>query len=115
MAKKRSYKPEVEVTNEVISEEVTEEVTEEIIEVVEEEVEVEPKKPIYTVKSAATVVSFRLNVRENPTVDSDVVKILIFKDEVEILDEPTTDGWVSVLCSDGTKGYCLSKFVKTIK
>lgn len=117
MSKKRGYRADVTIVDEVIPEEVKEEVVEEVVLMgpIAVKEEVEPTKPVYTVKSAATVIAFRLNVRENPALDSNILKVLNFKDDVEILDESTTNGWVSVLCSDGTKGYCMSKFIKTIK
>ena len=104
-----------------VDEAIPEEIKEEVVEAVEEPVlmgsiaveeETEPKKPIYTIKQAGTVIAFRLNVREKPSVDSDIIRVMNFKDEVEILDESTTNGWVPVLLADGTKGYCMSKFIK---
>lgn len=112
MSKKKGYRAETVVVDEAIPVEVTEEV----LEVVNEEPAVEESKPImYTVSCAGTVIPWTLNVRERPSVDSDVVKVLRFKDEVEILDENTAKDWLPVLLTDGTKGYCMSKFIREIK
>lgn len=120
MSKKKSYRAETVVVDEAIPEEVKEEDIETVEEpvlmgpiVVEEEVE--PKKPVYTIKQVGEVIPWTLNVRERPSVDSDVVKVLRFKDEVEILDENTAKDWLPVLLTDGTKGYCMSKFIREIK
>ena len=118
MAKKKNYKPDVVVTEEVITEEVIpenfmNEPEEAVADEVREEVPVETK-PIYTVKQAATVIALTLNVRKRPSAESEVVKVIRFKDDVEVLDESTSNGWYPVLLPDGTKGYCMSKFIKLI-
>lgn len=121
MSKKKSYRAETMVVDEAIPEEVKEEVVEVLTKepvlmgpiVVEEEVE--PKKPVYTIKQVGEVIPWTLNVRERPSVDSEILKVLRFKDEVEILDENTAKDWLPVLLTDGTKGYCMSKFIREIK
>ena len=54
----------------------------------------------------------KLNVRTNPTIDSEVVCVINKNDEVII--EEAFDDWYSVTTKDGDEGYCMSKFI-TIK
>ena len=54
----------------------------------------------------------KLNVRTNPTIDSEVVCIINKNDEV-IIEESFGD-WYSVTTKDGDEGYCMSKFI-TVK
>ena len=54
----------------------------------------------------------KLNVRTNPTIDSEVVCIIDKNDEVII--EETFGDWYSVTTKDGDEGYCMSKFI-TVK
>lgn len=54
----------------------------------------------------------KLNVRTNPTIDSEVVCIINKNDEVII--EDVFGDWYSVTTKDGYEGYCMSKFI-TVK
>lgn len=54
----------------------------------------------------------KLNVRTNPTIDSEVVCIINKNDEVII--EDVFGDWYSVTTKDGDEGYCMSKFI-TVK
>ena len=54
----------------------------------------------------------KLNVRTNPTIDSEVVCVINKNDEV-IIEEALGD-WYSVTTKDGDEGYCMSKFI-TVK
>lgn len=54
----------------------------------------------------------KLNVRTNPTIDSEVVCIINKNDEIII--EDVFDDWYSVTTKDGDEGYCMSKFI-TVK
>ena len=54
----------------------------------------------------------KLNVRTNPTIDSEVVCVINKNDEVII--EEASDDWYSVTTKDGDEGYCMSKFI-TVK
>lgn len=111
MAKSRGNRANIKPVDEVIPEEVKEEVLEAVV-TEPITVEEETKKPIYTIKQAGEVIAFRLNIRERPSEDSNIVKVICLKDELEILDESTANGWVPVLLNDGTKGYCMSEFIK---
>lgn len=54
----------------------------------------------------------KLNVRTNPTIDSEVVCVINKNDEVII--EETFGDWYSVTTKDGDEGYCMTKFI-TVK
>ena len=54
----------------------------------------------------------KLNVRTNPTIDSEVVEIINESDEVTIKD--VVNEWYSVTTKDGNEGYCMSKYI-TVK
>lgn len=54
----------------------------------------------------------KLNVRTNPTIDSEVVCVINKNDEVII--EDVFGDWYSVTTKDGDEGYCMSKFI-TVK
>ena len=54
----------------------------------------------------------KLNVRTNPTIDSEVVCVINKNDEIII--EEALDDWYSVTTKDGDEGYCMSKFI-TVK
>lgn len=85
--------------------------TEEVEEVVEV-LEPEFTFPTYTTNQVGIVIPHMLKVRKSCSTDSDVLTLLRKDDEVEILDENTCNGWLPVLLEDGTKGYCMSKFIK---
>lgn len=54
----------------------------------------------------------KLNVRTNPTTDSEVVCVINKNDEVII--EDVFGDWYSVTTKDGDEGYCMSKYI-TVK
>lgn len=64
-----------------------------------------------TVIRTGKVNTFVLNIRERCSTDSEVLKVLRQNDEVEILHGVSEIGWIPVLLSDGTKGYCMKKFI----
>ena len=104
MSKKRGYRSDIGVIDEVIPEEVKEEV----LEAVEE--------PVVVVTELRTgiVSAFTLNVRENPSADAKVIRVVGRGDEVKVYDGEETKGWYPVLLSDETKGYCMSKFIELV-
>ena len=52
-----------------------------------------------------------LNIRERCSSDSEVLKVVRQNEEVSILNGISEIGWIPVLLSDGTKGYCMEKFI----
>ena len=80
--------------------------------VIEEEKTEEIKPAIYTVNKAGTVTNcFRLNIRKEPRSDAEILKVISKGTDVEIVDESTPDGWISVILSDGTKGYTMTEYI----
>lgn len=79
----------------------------------EEQTTVEQEQVTATVMQKGFVNGcIKLNVRTNPTIDSEVVEIINESDEVTIKD--VVNEWYSVTTEDGNEGYCMSKFI-TVK
>lgn len=79
----------------------------------EEQTTVEQEQVVATVTQKGFVNGcVKLNVRTNPTIDSEVVCVINKNDEVII--EDVFDDWYSVTTKDGDEGYCMSKFI-TVK
>lgn len=53
-----------------------------------------------------------LNVRVAPNKGSNVVTVIPVDTKLIIIDDSLED-WVKVLLKDGTKGYCMSQFIRT--
>lgn len=53
----------------------------------------------------------KLNVREQPSIDSDVVCVLDSATKIEINVAESTDEWFRVRTATGIDGYCMRKFV----
>lgn len=115
MSKKRGYRSELELIDEVIPEEVKEEVIEEV-EKAFEEVEITVNEEAFDEYTyvPAKVTAFTLNVRENPSAEATVIRVIGQKDNLAVCKE--NDEWYHVILADGTgtKGYCMSKFIEVI-
>lgn len=55
------------------------------------------------------IVKCRLNLRENPSKESNVLYILKKDSSVEILEE--VDEWFKVVTESGIEGYCMRDFI----
>lgn len=53
----------------------------------------------------------KLNVRENPSVDAEVVCVLDAMSEIEINISKSTKDWFHVCTAIGVEGYCMRKFI----
>lgn len=53
----------------------------------------------------------RLNIRRNPTLDSDVVSIVDAGVKIRIDKAIPLPGWSHVITEDGVEGYCIYKYV----
>lgn len=53
----------------------------------------------------------KLNVREHPNTNSDIVCVLERATEIEINVTESTDEWFRVRTADGINGYCMRKFI----
>ena len=106
-------KPEPEQVKEETVEEViepVEETVEEVIEPVEETVE-----EVTEVEENPTEVAFgkvncsKLNVRKEPSINSDPLCIIEHGTRMEISE--FNGEWVKILTPDGVSGYCMRKFI----
>lgn len=68
-------------------------------------------KPVY----GLVVNCDRLNVREAPNIDADVVCVIKALTEVEIDESESTDEFYKIYLSSGLEGYCMRKFIVEIK
>lgn len=56
-----------------------------------------------------------LNVRANPSLSSDIIKVLKFGESVEVDLSFKNDAFYSVKTNDGKKGYCMQNYIKVKK
>lgn len=70
------------------------------------DVSVEPKKC-----TGIVVNCFRLNVREKPSTESEVIHILNHKERVTVDLEEAHSDWIKVYLSDGVEGYCMIDYI----
>lgn len=89
-------KPEVKVTENTVE-----------IEAPVVEVTVEKNEP----KMGAVSGCVRLNVRETPSIDGEVVAIIKKGEVVEIFEEESTDEFYKVCTATGAEGFCMRKFI----
>lgn len=74
--------------------------------------EVVPEVKMEVTNTKGVVVNCaKLNVREEPCIDADVVCVLNVMSEIEVNVAKSTDEWVYVCTAAGTEGYCMRKFV----
>lgn len=53
----------------------------------------------------------KLNVREKPSINSDVICVLDAMSEIEVNLSKSTDKWVRVHTAIGAEGYCMREYV----
>lgn len=53
----------------------------------------------------------KLNVREHPSVDAEVVSVLNVQSEMQINVSKSTEEWFHVCTATGIEGYCMRKYV----
>lgn len=82
-------------------------------------VKMEPKLVEETVETVAlpktvsgvVVNCAKLNVREEPSADADVVCVLDVMSEIKINVEKSDNEWFKICTANGIEGYCMRKFV----
>lgn len=99
---KKPVRP-VEVVNEVVQEPV--------VETPVVEVKMEPKREVETNVKATVVNCAKLNVREKPNTDADILVVLNNGSEVEVDPARSTREWVKITTASGVDGFCMRKFV----
>lgn len=57
----------------------------------------------------------KLNVRERPDKNSEVVTIVNCLEKLTIYLDASTDNWYSVKTNSGIKGFCMKKYVSIIE
>ena len=87
---------------------------------VKEPVDVEPpKKEVLVKKEPAApkiiygnVTAVRLNIRRNPSLDSDVIAVVALNDELKIERDKSDKEWYAVTTEKRVRGYAMKKFIK---
>lgn len=108
MSKHRDYtkfsnnKPEEKI------EPVVEEVVEAPVEETIEEVIIKPEV------IGVVVDCLKLNVREAPNANADVVCVVDASSNLVIIEEESTDEFYAVCTASGAEGYCMKQFIKIL-
>lgn len=55
-----------------------------------------------------------LKMRENPSINSEVIRILYAGETVSVVDDPTLTDWVWVVLGN-VEGYCMREFLERIE
>lgn len=82
-----------------------------------ESIEVEPiAETVETVSLATSIIGTvtncsKLNVREKPNTDADVLTVLNYDSEIKIDPARSTNEWLKIVTTSGVEGYCMRKFV----
>lgn len=82
-----------------------------------EEVKMEPiAETVETVSLATSIIGTvtncsKLNVREKPNTDADVLTVLNYDSEIKIDPARSTNEWLKIVTTSGVEGYCMRKFV----
>lgn len=74
---------------------------------------VETVKTVALPKTVEGVVAncAKLNVREEPNTESEIVCVLDVTSEIEIDVEKSTNSWFKICTATGVEGYCMRKYV----
>lgn len=111
MSNKRDYtrysKENANLTEDVEPVEVVEETAEVIEEPMVEDPIIDESKHI----SGVVVDCVKLNVREQPNPNADILGIINEGSEVLVNEEESTDDFYKICTSAGLEGYCMRKFV----
>ena len=82
------------------------------IPVVETDTEVpEDKEEVEVVISGKVVDCYLLNVREQASVDANVVCLISKDDEVMVNKDESTEDFYKVCTATGVEGYCMKRFI----
>lgn len=73
---------------------------------------VEEKTSTLTIKPAVVVNCEKLNVRVEPTKESDVVCVIDKGTEVTIIDDPDNEDWLWIYTKDNAEGYSMRNYLK---
>lgn len=76
--------------------------------IIEEGLDMPKKNPVFGVVSNCK----RLNIRKEPSKDSEILCDIIALTELEIDIDKSTDDWYKVFNADGIEGFCMKRFVE---
>ena len=62
-------------------------------------------------KLIGVVIPAKLNVRKQPSKDSEVLEIITKNSEVEFIGEETHEVFYKIRTKSGTEGYCMKEFI----
>lgn len=80
-----------------------------VIEEVASEVTEEPKTDTFLDGIVHNCV--KLNVRKNPSIDSDVIAVLNEQDKIKVKDVDTISDWYFIQLPNGKEGFSMKKYV----
>lgn len=55
----------------------------------------------------------KLNIRKEPTTDSEILRVVDANTELMIDIGESTEEWLKVCCTDGIEGFCMKKYTST--
>lgn len=90
---------------------------EEPVEMIEAEpveiIEAEPVEVESVIEPKVGIVTdcFKLNVREAPSIESDVVCVLNLATEVRVYEDESTEDFYKISTATSKEGYCMKKFI----
>ena len=80
-----------------------------VIEEVESEVTEEPKA--YEFLDGIVHNCVKLNVRKNPSIDSDVIAVLNEQERIKVKDVDTLSDWYFIQLPNGEEGFSMKKYI----
>lgn len=80
-----------------------------VIEKVVSEVEEEPKTDMFLDGIVHNCV--KLNVRKNPSIDSDVIAVLNEQDKIKVKDVDTISDWYFIQLPNSKEGFSMKKYI----
>lgn len=105
MSKRRDYTKFSHNAPEVAPKPVIEETVEEVVETIE---------PVVTTKTGVVVDCLKLNVREAPNTQADIVCVINASTNLVIDEAESTEEFYKVCTESGAEGFCMKKFIKII-
>lgn len=72
---------------------------------------IEPIEETEPVEKIGVVNSNLLNIRKEPSTNTEVIAIVGILDELSINEKNSTDEWFAVCTASGVEGFCMKKFV----
>lgn len=73
--------------------------------------EAAPAEVVKNIASGVVTECVRLNIRETPSADGDVVAVIDLLTEVVVDLEDSTDEFYKISTATGVKGFCMKKYI----